>query len=87
MLKIRLNLRTVIAMIICLTGSMTMFAQDIIIRKNGAEIPAIVQEAWNMDTDLANKMLKSYNTKPGAGVVLDYTRTGIKILTKRPWIK
>ena len=44
MLKIRMNLRKVIAMVICLAGSMTMFAQDIIIRKNGAEIPAIVQE-------------------------------------------
>ena len=44
MLKIRLNLRRVVAVAICLAGSMTMFAQDIIIRNNGAEIQAIVSE-------------------------------------------
>ena len=37
-------MRKVVAMAICLAGSMTMFAQDIIYRKNGADIQAIVSE-------------------------------------------
>ena len=44
MLKVRLNLRKVVAIAICLTGSVTMFAQDIIIMKNGSDIQAVVQE-------------------------------------------
>ena len=44
MYKFRLNLRKVVAIAICLAGSVTMFAQDIIILKNGNDIQAIVQE-------------------------------------------
>jgi len=44
MLKIRLNLRKVVAIAICLAGSVTMSAQDIIVMKNGNEIQAVVQE-------------------------------------------
>jgi len=44
MLIIRLYLKKVIAAAICLAGSVTMFAQDIITMKNGAEIRAVVFE-------------------------------------------
>ncbi|MDR2145414.1 MAG: hypothetical protein LBE91_03005 [Tannerella sp.] len=44
MLNIRLELRKVIALAISLAGSVTMLAQDIIIRKNGDNIQAIVRE-------------------------------------------
>ena len=42
MLKIRLNFGKVIAIAICLTGSMTIFAQDIIYRNNGVDVQAVV---------------------------------------------
>ena len=42
MKKIRLNLGKVVAMAICLTGSMTMLAQDIIYRNNGDDIEVVV---------------------------------------------
>jgi len=45
MLKIRLNLRKVVAIAICLAGSsVTLSAQDVITLKNGDDIKAIVQE-------------------------------------------
>lgn len=44
MLKVRLKLRKVIALAICLAGSVTMFAQDVITLKNGDEILVVVQE-------------------------------------------
>jgi len=44
MLKIRLNLRKVIVIAICLASSVTMSAQDIIVMKNGSEIRSAVQE-------------------------------------------
>lgn len=44
MLKIELDFKKIVLMIICLAGNATMFAQDIIIRKNGDEIEAIVRE-------------------------------------------
>ena len=44
MVKIKVNLRKVIAVAICFAGSLTMFAQDIIILKNGNEIQSVVQE-------------------------------------------
>jgi len=44
MFKFRLNLRKVFAVAICLASSVTMFAQDIILLKNGNDIQAIVQE-------------------------------------------
>jgi len=44
MFKFRLNLKKVIAITIFLAGSVTMYAQDIIIMKNGSDIQAIVQE-------------------------------------------
>ena len=39
-----LFLRNVIAIVVCLAGSVTMFAQDVIILRNGSEFQAIVQE-------------------------------------------
>ena len=44
MLKVRLDLRKMVVMAICLAGSVTVFAQDIIIMKNGNDIQAIVEE-------------------------------------------
>lgn len=44
MLKKFLRLRIVIIIAICLTSSASMFAQDIIILRNGNEIQAVVQE-------------------------------------------
>ncbi|MDR2146675.1 MAG: hypothetical protein LBE91_09495 [Tannerella sp.] len=44
MLKVGLNLRKAIAMAIFLAGSVTMFAQDVIMLKNGYDIQAVVQE-------------------------------------------
>jgi len=47
MIKVRQNLRNfrkVVAIAICLAGSATMFAQDVITLKNGDDIKAIVQE-------------------------------------------
>lgn len=44
MLKEIFNLRYVIAIVICLASSATMFAQDVIILRNGVEVQAIVEE-------------------------------------------
>jgi len=44
MLKIKSIIKKAVAMTILLTGCMTVFAQDIIIRNNGSEIQAIVRE-------------------------------------------
>ena len=44
MLKVRLQLRKVIAIAICLAGSAIMFAQDVITLRNGYEIKAVVFE-------------------------------------------
>jgi len=44
MFKNKLNLIKILAITICLTSSVTIFAQDIIILKNGDDIQAIVQE-------------------------------------------
>ena len=49
MLKIRLNLRKVVAIAICLAVSATMFAQDIIILKDGTYIQASVMEIGRVD--------------------------------------
>lgn len=40
-----LNFRRIVTAAICLAGSITMFAQDIIFRKNGTDIQAIVQKS------------------------------------------
>ena len=44
MSKIKLILRKVVTVVIFLTGSLTVFGQDIIIMKNGNDIQAVVQE-------------------------------------------
>ncbi|MDR2232375.1 MAG: hypothetical protein LBE56_04530 [Tannerella sp.] len=44
MLKVRFQLRKVIAIAICLAGGAIMFAQDVITLRNGAEIQALVFE-------------------------------------------
>jgi TM2 domain-containing membrane protein YozV len=49
MLKIRLNLKKVSAITICIAFSVTVFAQDIIILKNGNDIQAIVLEVGTDD--------------------------------------
>ena len=49
MLKIKFVLRKVVAIAICLASSVTMFAQDIIIMKDGNEIQAVVQEVGTDD--------------------------------------
>jgi len=49
MLKIRLNLRKVVAIAVCLAVSVTMFAQDIITLKDGTEIRASVLDVEGVD--------------------------------------
>ena len=44
MIRNKLNLRKMVAIAACLAVSVTLFAQDIIIMKNGSEIQAIVQD-------------------------------------------
>ncbi|MDR2913701.1 MAG: hypothetical protein LBV74_02515 [Tannerella sp.] len=44
MLKMEIGFTKVVTIAICLAGSTTIFAQDIIFRNNGAEIQAIVRE-------------------------------------------
>ena len=44
MISNKLNLKKMVAMAACLAVSVTLFAQDIIIMKNGSEIQAIVQD-------------------------------------------
>jgi len=44
MLKIKFNLRNVVVIAICLTVSVTMFAQDVITLKDGTDIQASVLE-------------------------------------------
>jgi len=51
MLKIRLNLRKVVAIAICLAVSVTMFAQDIITLKDGTDIQASVLEISEVDVN------------------------------------
>ena len=64
MLKIRLNLRKVVAIAICLAVSVTMFAQDIITLKDGTEIQASVDRASvsnNGDVDIKFKKIEDLN--------------------------
>jgi len=61
MLKIRQNLRKVVAVAICLAVSVTMFAQDIITLNDGTEIRAIVLDIGGVDI----KFKKFDNPKTG----------------------
>jgi len=65
MLKVKLNLRKVVVIAICLVCNMTMFAQDIIIMKNGNDIQVVVQEVGIDDVKY-----KRFDNQSGPNYVL-----------------
>ena len=65
MLKQIFNLRKVIALVICLAGSIAIYAQDIILMRNGNNIQAIVQE-----TGVADVKYKRFDNQNGQTYIL-----------------
>jgi len=62
----RLNLRKVVAIAICLASSVKLFAQDIIVMKNGDEIQAVVQ-----DVGIDDVKYKKFDNPDGADYTLE----------------
>ncbi|MDL2308431.1 hypothetical protein LJC68_00250 [Bacteroidales bacterium OttesenSCG-928-B11] len=86
MYKVRQNLKKVIAIAICLASHAIIFAQDVIILKNGDDIQALVQEIENENVkyktfDNPNgpiyTLKKISNTPISYQINFGFTQTGI----------